>query len=235
MSFQFDHFIHVVDRPESVIEQYHKFGLHAVEGGRHEQHGTYNALCYVNKLSYIELLGIFDRSLVEQVSEQDHLLRATIVNNNYRSGTTRIALRTKAIDQDAKKFKQLGLEVYGPIAYSRKRPDGSLVTWKLLFAGKTGQYPELPFFIQWDESDEERLADLTKRETIKHHIIGDTKLASIGIAVKDSVATSKQWAHLLQLEISSSHIDESLNAQVQRLRLEGGNIAFYEPIGEGKV
>lgn len=30
-------------------------------------------------------------------------------------------------------------------------------------------------------------------------------------------------------------MDESLNAKVQTLHLEGGNIVFYEPLGEGKV
>jgi len=235
MSFQFDHFIHVVNSPEKAIEQFTSVGLHAVSGGRHENHGTYNALTYFNSLSYVELLGIFDRSLVEKASEQKHSLRDTIVRNDYKEGTTRIAFRTKNIVGVAKTFKEAGLEVFGPIDFSRKRPDGGLVTWKLLFAGKEGQYPELPFFIQWDETDEERLASLSEQGTIGDHAIGRTKLLSVGITCKNIEATVKKWSRLLQHRVGESFIDDSLNAKAQTLIVPGGNINFYEPLGDGKV
>lgn len=234
MSFQFDHFIHFVNSPKKAIEKFDSLGLHAVEGGRHESHGTYNSLCYFG-LSYIELLGIFNQKLVEAASEQDHSLRATLVKNKFKEGTTRIALRTEQIKDDAERFKKLGLEVVGPVDFSRTRPDGSLVTWNLLFVGKQGDYPELPFFIQWDESDEERLTDLTKRGTIQTHPIGEVELSAVGIAVKDIESVTKLWSHYLQLDIGQSFFDESLQAKAQVLHLREGNIIFYEPIGNGKV
>jgi len=232
--FQFDHFIHHVESPEKAKEALQSLGLHAVEGGRHEHHGTYNSLSYFG-LSYIELIGVFDRSLVEDQAEFDHSLRATIVQSNYKEGGARIALRSKDLQKDAERFKKLGLEVVGPTPLSRTRPDGSVLSWKLLFVGEKGIYPELPFFIEWEESDEERLNDLKERGTIDKHPIGDVTLKSVGIATKNISTVVEKWSKYLQLEIGESYVDESLNAKVQTLHLEGGNIVFYEPLGEGKV
>lgn len=232
--FQFDHFIHFVNSPEKAKEALQEIGLHAVNGGRHEHHGTYNTLSYYG-LSYIELIGVFDKSLVEDQAEYDHSLRATIVASDYKEGGARIALRSKDLEADAERFKKLGLEVVGPTPLSRTRPDGSVVSWKLLFVGKKGVYPELPFFIEWDESDEDRLKDLKERGTIAEHPLGDVTLQSVGIATKDISTVVENWSEYLQLEIGDSYIDESLNAKAQVLHLEGGNIVFYEPLGEGKV
>ncbi len=85
------------------------------------------------------------------------------------------------------------------------------------------------------KSDEERLNDLKERGTIDKHPIGDVTLKSVGIATKNISTVVEKWSKYLQLEIGESYVDESLNAKVQTLHLEGGNIVFYEPLGEGKV
>lgn len=232
--FKFDHFVHVVDRPETAKEVVQSLGLHAVDGGKHEKHGTYNALSYFG-LSYIELIGIFDKQLLEKNADDHHSLRATMVRSNYQIGGARIALRSRDLNKDAERFKKLGLEVIGPTPLSRKRPDGSVVSWKLLFVGKKDVYPELPFFIEWDESDDERYRDLQARGTIAEHPLGDVTLQAVGIATKNIDTVVANWSHYLQLEIGEVFIDESLNAKGQRLYLEGGDIIIYEPISEGKV
>src|SRR5690625_885234 len=107
MSFQFDHFIHFVNSPEKAQEALQALGLHAVEGGRHEKHGTYNSLSYFG-LSYIELIGVFDKAIVESEAEFDHSLRATIVQSNYQEGGARIALRSNDLQADADRFRELG-------------------------------------------------------------------------------------------------------------------------------
>lgn len=233
MTFQFDHFIHFVNSPEKAIDVYEELGLHAVEGGRHENHGTFNGLSYFG-LSYVELIGVFDKEILTSVAEP-HSLRATIVANDLSEGGMRIALRSKDLHTDAERFKKLGLEVIGPTDLSRRRPDGSLVSWQLLFVGKQGEDPELPFFIQWDEADEERFADLKERGTIADHPLGDVTLSAVGFAVKDISAATERWSNYLQLEIGDSYIDESLNAQAQVVKLQGGNVIFYEPLGDGKA
>lgn len=234
MGFQFDHFVHFVNSPEEAMAVYRELGLFAVEGGRHENLGTYNGLSYFG-LSYVELIGAFDKSLLENAAGIEYSLRETIVKGHYTEGPIRIALRTKDLQAEADRFRSLGLEVYGPSDYSRKRPDGSLVKWKLLHAGKRDEALDLPFFIQWDESDEERIADLTARGTMADHPIGEVSLNSVGFAVNSIEEITERWTKYLQLEAGESYVDESLNAKAQVLTLQGGNIVLYEPLGKGKV
>src|SRR5699024_7879356 len=65
--------------------------------------------------------------------------------------------------------------------------------------------------------------------------IGRTKLLSVGITCKNIEATVKKWSRLLQHRVGESFIDDSLNAKAQTLIVPGGNINFYEPLGDGKV
>src|SRR5699024_8876683 len=123
---------------------------------------------------------------------------------NYQEGGARIALRSNDLQADADRFRELGLDVVGPTDLSRKRPDGSVLSWKLLFVGKPGEYPELPFFIEWDDSDEERTRDLIEQGTLAEHPISDITLESVGIAVKDIETVTENWAKYLQLEIGES-------------------------------
>lgn len=233
MAFEFDHLVHFVGSPEEAKESLKQHGLHVVNGGRHEHGGTYNTLSYFD-LSYVELIGVVNRSLAEKSAEK-YSLRDTFKKDNYTIGLSRIALRSLNLEVEAERFKSLGLEVFGPFPLSRKRPDGSVVSWKLLFAGRENEELGLPFFIQWDDSDEERKADLTEQGTIAPHPKGDLKLSSIGFAVRNLDTTVEKWSKYLDLEKGESFVDESLNAKGQKLKLVGGDIAFYSPIGDGIV
>ncbi|GIO23066.1 VOC family protein [Oceanobacillus sp. J11TS1] len=233
MRFTFDHLVHFVGSPEEARDELRELGLHVVDGGRHENGGTYNTLSYFG-LSYIELIGLFDKRLAEQSAEK-YSLRDTFQKDNYAIGLSRIALRSQNLDEEAKRFKALGLDVNGPVPLSRKRPDGSVVKWKLLFAGNTEDKLDLPFFIQWDESDDERLRDLKEQETIAEHNRGNLALAAVGFAVENAEATMEKWSAYLDLEKGERFTDEALNATGHRLKLPGGDIVFYSPNGEGTV
>ncbi|MCF3944546.1 VOC family protein [Oceanobacillus alkalisoli] len=233
MTFKFDHLVHFVGSPEEARESLKQHGLHVVNGGRHEHGGTYNTLSYFD-LSYLELIGLVDKSLAEESAEK-YSLRDTFKKDNYAIGLSRIALRSLDLEMEAERFKSLGLEVFGPFPLSRQRPDGSVVSWKLLFAGRENEELELPFFIQWDDSDDERKADLVEQKTIAPHPKGDLQLSSIGFAVQKLDTTVEKWSNYLDLEKGESFVDESLNAKGQKLKLTGGDIAFYSPIADGLV
>lgn len=234
MKLQFDHFVHLTPDPIEAAEQFRKLGLHAVEGGKHENLGTYNTLSYFD-LSYVELIGIFDQQLVTKAGSVKYSLRDTFVENNLQPGPQRIALRSNNLQQLAEHFKEQGLEVNGPTDFSRKRPDGTLVTWKLLFAGFPDESLRLPFFIEWDEKDDERREDLKKRGVIANHPLGDVKVDGAAFAVKNIEQTANLWSKLLNVPKGESYEDTQWNAKVQRLTLEGGDIVFYEPLGPGVV
>lgn len=232
--FQFDHLVHSVTSPLEAIEQFHKIGLHAVEGGKHESLGTYNALSYYD-LSYIELIGVYDQQAVLASSDLKYSLRETLRNDQFKEGLSRIALRSTDLERDAEWFRQLGLEVYGPHPMSRKRPDGSIVSWKLLYVGKQGEQLALPFFIEWDQGDEERKQDLINRSVIVKHDKGNVRLSYVGFAVEKLEETAKKWAQYLNLQEGETFVDQSLNATGKRLHLKGGDIVLYSPNGVGRV
>lgn len=234
MNFQFDHLVHFVKHPLVTIEELKTQGLHAVEGGKHENYGTYNALCYFD-LSYIELIGVFDQQLADKATGTKYSLRDTFQKDNYIEGFSRVALRSSNLEVVAEHFRNAGLEVFGPAPLSRRRPDGSVVSWKLLFAGNPNDQVELPFFIQWDESDEDRKQDLIHQSAIAPHQAGNVSLSSVGFAVNDVEKVVENWSKYLDLQVGESFIDESLQAKGQRLILAGGDLVFYSPIGEGLV
>lgn len=232
--FQFDHLVHFVNSPVEAIEQFHHIGLHAVEGGKHESLGTYNSLSYFD-LSYIELIGVYNKEAVVSSSDMKYSLRETLKNDQFVEGLSRIALRSNDLESVAERFRQLGLDVYGPHPMSRKRPDGSVVSWKLLYAGKQGEKLDLPFFIEWDQKDEERKQDLKDRSVIAKHEKGDIHLSYVGFAVQKHDETAKKWADYLDLQEGETFIDSSLNATGKRLHVKGGDIVLFSPNGEGRV
>ena len=233
--FQFDHLVHFVNSPLKAIEDFNHIGLHAVEGGRHEGLGTYNALSYFNNLSYIELIGVYDEELAVSSSDLKYSLRETLKNDQYVEGLSRVAFRTNDLETTSKIFRQRGLEVYGPHPMSRKRPDGSVISWKLLYAGKQGENLNLPFFIEWDEKDEDRKQDLIEKAVIANHRKGTICLAYIGFAVQNLEETAKRWVDYLQVREGETFFDSSLNATGKRLHLQGGDIVLFTPKGHGPV
>lgn len=234
MELQFDHFVHLTPDPVESIDQFQKLGLHAVQGGKHENLGTYNALSYFD-LSYVELIGTFDEQLAKEAGKVKYSLSETFIRNGLQPGPQRIALRSNNLQQLAEHFKAKGLEVNGPTNFSRKRPDGTLVTWKLLFTESPNESPQLPFFIEWDEKDDERREDLKQRGVIANHPLGNIQVDGAAFAVRDAKKIANLWSELLNLPKGDSYEDTQWNAKVQRLSLKGGDIIFYEPLGEGLV
>lgn len=233
MSFLFDHFVHVVNDPQKAMERCEELGIHAVQGGKHVNLGTYNALSYFG-LSYIEFIGVFSEQLANEAAKVDHGLIKSILDAK-EDGAVRVALRSTDLQADAQRFASLGFEVNGPTDFSRTRPDGSIIKWKLLFIGREGISPELPFFIEWDESDKWRKKDLEKSNAIADHPIGNIALESIGFAVNNGAETAASWSELLNVELGTPFIDSELQAKGYPIRIPGGNLIFYEPTDNGKA
>lgn len=233
MEFKFDHLVHFTDSPEEAGKTLELAGLHVVEGGKHEDGGTYNHLNYYG-LSYIELIGIFDKKAADAPAEK-FSLRDTFQKDNYTNGFSKFALRLRDLDKAAEHFKSLGFEVNGPLPLSRKKPDGSVLSWQLLFVGNDEDTLEWPFFIDWEEPDENRQNELEKQGSIREHERGNLTLDSIGLAVTNGQETFDQWSEVLGLEKGSSFTDDDLKATGYRLKLDGGDIIFYSPNEDGLV
>ncbi len=163
----FDHLVHAVNcTPEEAAKQMQERGFHTALGGEHTTWGTWNSLCYFD-LSYIEFLAVQHE---EKAKKADNpLVQETVVKLQDGEGMLQIAIRTDAIEELAVKFSKHGLHTIGPFEGKRMRKDGRLLEWKMLFVKQDKNGPKLPFFIQWNETDEERRNDLRNIGTITEH------------------------------------------------------------------
>ncbi|SOC19542.1 glyoxalase-like protein [Ureibacillus xyleni] len=194
--YELDHIVHFVDKPENLVEETKKIGLHTALGGKHEMWGTYNSLCYFG-LSYIEFIGVFDQELLEKSAEIPYTLHDSYKKRHYTNGLTRLAFRTTTIKEDAKRLEKAGFEVDGPQQFSRVRPDGSVVKWQLLHFGKKDLAVDFPFLIQWEGTNEERFNELVKLGTIGEHSLGNLSIKEITYAVRD-LSVANEWARVFQ-------------------------------------
>lgn len=229
----FDHLVHFVKDPNEAIKNLKEHGIHGVQGGAHVNLGTHNTLSYFD-LSYIEFLGLSDRKLFEQSEHPKHSLTESIINDQFVEGFSRFAARTTDIEGVARHFRENGLDVNGPVPLKRKRPDGSVISWQLLFVGDETDELQLPFIIQWDDDDEKRRLDQVERGIITPHQAG-VSFSHVTFAVKDAERTAAKWAKLLKLDIGRKYVDPSLHATCQVLELAGGDLVFASPDGAGVV
>ncbi|WP_223555041.1 VOC family protein [Lysinibacillus sphaericus] len=219
MTLYFDHLVHQVPSPDNAKVFLNKRNIHTVNGGQHTMWGTYNALSYFG-LNYIEQIAIYDRHLFENAAKLPYSLHYTFKRAQEHYGFSRIALRTKNIEEEGQRLRALGFEVYGPDACSRTRPDGSVVEWKLLHFGKSGQAIDFPFLIEWAADDEDRFAQLQASGAI--HPKQSITMESVQFYVKDVRATVKLWQEVLQLPEPEQH------SQYISLRFPNIRLDFYE-------
>lgn len=233
MDFFFDHLVWFFKKPEKAILPLKQRGINVVNGGRHESWGTYNTLTYFG-LSYIEFLGIENLSIAEK-HDENRLITQIVeqLAKESQEGPTTIAIRTNQIEKLASKLKTEGLTVYGPLHGERVRADGQLIRWSLLFPEYQEKKVNLPFFIQWEKSDEERYSELEDQGLIGSHIIGEPKLESVGFVLNNLDETIEIWKNLFGLKQSEQYIDTEINARCELLNLNGTNLLFCTPIGDG--
>jgi hypothetical protein len=233
MQFSFDHLVWFFNRPEEAILPLKQMGIHTVHGGRHETWGTYNTLSYFG-LSYIEFLGIEDWSIAQKQTENrliTHIVERLPGENG--EGPARIAIRTDDIEKLAAELKASGFTVYGPIPGERVRTDGEVIRWLLLFPETAGSELPLPFFIQWEKSDDTRLSELKELGLVGGHSLGEARFEKVGFVVRNLEETLVIWEKLLPLKRSAEFVDPVLNARCSRLALPGTELLFCTPLGKG--
>ncbi|MFO7272039.1 VOC family protein [Sphaerobacter thermophilus] len=155
MISRFDHVIIGVRDLEAASERYRALGFEVNPGGRHTGLGTANAIIRFG-VDYIELLTIADPEEAERAGGSSKVLLDLLQD---RPGALAgYALATADIEEDAERLKQGGLAAVGPFAMERLRPDGRLLSWRLLVPEGVSWRRPWPFLIQWDQSDEQRLS-----------------------------------------------------------------------------
>ena len=205
MITRFDHVVIAVRNLEEAIHRYQNLGFDVSPGGRHTGLGTHNAIIRFG-LDYIELISIYDET--EIVSSR---LGGKVLLDFLRKregGLLGYALATSTIEQDAEDFRSRGLEVVGPFAMQRMRPDGHLLSWRLLVPGGVPWRQPTPFLIQWDAPDEQRLA----WESPGVHPNGATGWKGIEVAVRNLQHTFDVYQRQLGLQPDRGDVRDDLAA-----------------------
>ncbi|AAT61747.1 TPA: VOC family protein [Bacillus anthracis] len=230
---RFDHLVHAVHgTPEEAAKQMQELGFHTALGGEHTTWGTWNSLSYFD-LSYIEFLAVQHEEKAKEA--ENPLVQETVVKLQDGEGMLQIAIRTDAIEELADKFSKYGLQTIGPFEGKRMRKDGRLLEWKMLFVKQEENGPKLPFFIQWNETDEERRKDLRNIGTITEHKNKVQQIETVHYAVKNVRETVQKWKEVMELTASSVVKNEEWNAECQSVSFGDIQVQFCEPIGKGLV
>jgi hypothetical protein len=199
--FKFDHLVHFTKNPELAVQKMADLGVHAVKGGHHESWGTYNSLCHFG-LPYIEFLGLENLFVAKKVTSNT-LISQVVDEHKQGDGFFRIALRTNNIEEAAHHFTSLGLKVIGPVEGERRREDGTLLKWAMMFIeDPDSEDPyKYPFIIDWKVTDEARAYSLMELGLITSEV--QTKIKEIGIGTRDPLMTMEDWSRLFQLTCHS--------------------------------
>lgn len=153
-----------------------KYNLKAVFGGNHDAWGTYNYLAYFSNNSYIEWLGINNEELANK-SDSPLIKHLTYHLNNNQAGLFQFALKTKKLDHYVTHFEENHIPYTGPYQGSRKLTNGKTITWRMLFPTYDYKKETLPFLIEWDQPESERVTvSLVNSSAITEVKYGGTSL-----------------------------------------------------------
>lgn len=228
MITRFDHVVIAVRDLGEAMRRYRILGFDVSPGGRHTGLGTYNAIIRFG-LDYIELISIYDEA--EAVSSGPAGKVLVDFLRRHESGLLGYALATTDIEQDAERFQRVDLVAFGPFAMQRMRPDGHLLSWRLLVPSGVPWRRPWPFLILWDVPDDQRLA----WEKPGTHPNGVTGWTGVAIAVRDLENAIDLYQRKLGLEFGQRDEVPHLAAQRSIFQVGSSRIDLLMPVGEGPV
>lgn len=228
MITRFDHVVIAVAHLDRAVETYRSLGFDVEPGGRHEHRGTHNAIIRFG-LDYLELLGVYDPAETETSGFNSRALAEFL--GDREGGLVGYALATDDIEGNAERLREAGLEVAEPFEMRREKPDGYVLSWRLLIPEYSPWRRRWPFFIQWDDSDEERLS----AEKIGTHPNGAKSVSSISVAVWNLEEAVELYSVLFGVE--PVHRDEipEFTADSVSFDVRGFTIELLSPAGDGFI
>jgi len=191
--------IAVADPDDAAAELAHHLGLDATGGGRHDALGTYNRLVWLGD-SYVELIGVFDRSL----AERSWIGAPTVRALDEGGGLATWAIASDALDDDVASLRSIGADLGDPVPGDRLRPDGAVVRWRLSTPRHLGP-ADPPFLIEHDQASAEwRPDDRAIRAAQRHSIGGPVRLETLELPVGDVNAAIQRFARTAGLRFRPS-------------------------------
>jgi hypothetical protein len=184
-----DHLVVAVADPDAAAaELKRRVGLACTGGGRHPAWGTFNRLAFLGD-TYVELIGLFDRSLAPNGAVSKAVLEAV---DGGTTGLVSFALASDDLLVDAARLRAAG-STLGPLeARSRTRPDGEVVRWQAAY-GPLGP-AEPPFIIEHEYTGAEwGDAARSARASFIHPIGSRARIAGLELPVADPALTAAAY------------------------------------------
>lgn len=134
----------VKDLAESARRFEERYGLRALEGGRHPGIGTANMIVPLGS-SYLELIAVVDPSEASRTPTRGRITRTLSEGRTFATW----AVRTENLDALRAHLNEAGLKLPEPTPGARQRPDGVVLRWRTQFLAPTEEPSALPFVIEW--------------------------------------------------------------------------------------
>ena len=140
-----DHIVYAVPDLASGISNIETLlGVKAFSGGRHQDHGTHNALIRIGLSSYLEIIAP-DPSNKNHTS--DRWMGVDLINKIPR--ITRWAIKSKVDSPHLAILHHYNPELSMAADGARIKPDGKLLSWKLSLPLSQPMVECCPFIIEW--------------------------------------------------------------------------------------
>lgn len=205
-----DHLVIVVKDLDQAAQDYTQLGFTVVRGGQHPV-GSHNVLISFEDGSYLEIIAFYREAI-------DHRWW-----NPLKKGERLVdfCFQTNDLRGDTQKLQQAGVAINNPVPWSRKRPDGFELKWRLSLA--TGNHRGVaPFLIEDITPRTERIP----QEFIHNNSI--TGIEKVTIAVGELSQIDKWYGALFGTDGRPVR-DDQLGAEGLSFVIGAHRIEFLTP------
>ena len=220
MLLSLDHLVVAVIDPDAAAGELERMvGLRCTGSGRHPLWGTWNRLAWLGD-TYVELIGVFDRSLTPNGPISRVVSEAT---DRGHVGLVSYAVASNALERDLARLRARGSPLSDVEVRSRTRPDGEVVSWRASFPPALGP-AEPPFVIQHELVGAEwGAAAREARARYEHPLGSEARVAALDLPVPDVTATAASYGRILGIELAAKDDREAAGVVgSQEIRLRTG-------------
>jgi len=163
-------------------------GLTVAPGGEHPGAGTHNAIIRFGT-EYLELISVRHPTEAASTPRGQELISFLARGE----GLLGFALGSDDLDRDMAEASARGLDLEGPFPGTRRRPDGTLITWRTARVLQDPWGRRVPFLIQHDTTMEERRSWAPARG----HPLGAKGVPKVAVAVASLDHAMESYRRLL--------------------------------------
>lgn len=193
-----DHCVYFSNKnPLKDVQRLKAEGYPAVVGGSHIQWGTQNALLYTGN-AYIEYLSIEKPEIAKNSTHP--LTRLLVEDLKAGEGWGTLCISVEDMLKFQKEAEDRGFSTSPIYDAQRETPEGKVLRWKMLFIDPIEKMDlPFPFFIEWEEKEEDRLQNLRDRKSLlpENERI---RVESCFLACRNPVEACNAWKKLLQVQ-----------------------------------